>query len=941
MSFQDELNKLNQQNAYNAQLKAQQEAAARQASMQQAQQQQQQNGGLGGFLGSIAGGIGEHIGSFGNTLRTMIGGIGTGIQDLFGGNNENITYTKEQLEKAMKSGNQDVINQYKPVYDMLKDRDNIRGVWLEDGNGGIQFVESNEGKNTTKMKKDIYGLDENGRINYGKIGGQALTAASDVASFIPAGKALGAVKTIGAGAVGGFGDTYAKTGNQTDLAEALKNAGIGALASAATSGTNALLDKKKLVNNAISRDALSGAIGGGIGAGLGGGNILEGALQGAGQGAVTGIGESAIKGYGTKARNKIWEAQNNSNSVLGKVANTVGNSRALDVANTVGEKMLGRGVTDRYYSEYNPVPTQTEEVRVNDLERPTGWSGEEIDASKRNMLERAGKKLKNTAKSIKYQDVENSLSSKTAERVNANGSIEKLDKLGYKPGDYDRAAAVSEITNKFTDDLVAGANAKASNTNMVQDLEGMIDNQASAVSNTKNSEKYKNQIRKSIENARSNDPNSMDTYDVKKLLDESRRLGKLESEARKKSINATSGEVIDRDLAIMADAYGDARRYLRQQVDDNISWGDNYDKNVLRKRLENGGVEKKAINDVLNGENLSDIIRNTAKYEDARQMYKEMNTTKIRRNANAGEGSTKKQILDKSGVGKVVGTVLSPVGGVSSRAFNGLGNVLETIGQGANLSNSSSNIASAVGRAQGTTAAANQTLAARQEQQQPTTLESQLGTDSYNVMPDNTGYVGAPNAGGVSYNSAVGTGTGYNSGYSGTGNSMLDRLVTGMENALNAGDISAFSQLAEIYNTLSKVYGVDTSDSAKQTKLTESQQKANAAMDTLNQLEAMGNDTGNYWMSSVPIVGGLLTDITGGNEYTSVADSLALQLGFMLSGANVPNDEKERIKRNYIPLPTDSDAVKARKIMLAKQIINNFQNGYSSTPTDETNSYVY
>ena len=91
----------------------------------------------------------------------------------------------------------------------------------------------------------------------------------------------------------------------------------------------------------------------------------------------------------------------------------------------------------------------------------------------------------------------------------------------------------------------------------------------------------------------------------------------------------------------------------------------------------------------------------------------------------------------------------------------------------------------------------------------PTNLEQQLGNSAIA-----TGNMGYGNTG-----TAMGTSTGYGNSYSGTGNEMLDRLVGGMENALNAGDISAFSQLADIYNTLSKVYGVTSGSSTGSQKL--------------------------------------------------------------------------------------------------------------------------
>jgi hypothetical protein len=187
------------------------------------------------------------------------------------------------------------------------------------------------------------------------------------------------------------------------------------------------------------------------------------------------------------------------------------------------------------------------------------------------------------------------------------------------------------------------------------------------------------------------------------------------------------------------------------------------------------------------------------------------------------------------------------------------------------------------------------------------------------------------------YGTTMGTGTGYGNSYSGTGNNMLDRLVVGMENALNAGDVSAFSQLADIYNTLSKVYGVTTSGSSTGSqKLSATQQRANAAMNSLQRLSGMTPDLG-YNLSGIPIVGDIAT--LGGNAYEGEAKSLAQQIGYMVSGSNIKAEEAEAIGKAYVPQPFDSEYTRQLKLQRAAEIIQQYQNG---TADDTANiAYAY
>ena len=152
----------------------------------------------------------------------------------------------------------------------------------------------------------------------------------------------------------------------------------------------------------------------------------------------------------------------------------------------------------------------------------------------------------------------------------------------------------------------------------------------------------------------------------------------------------------------------------------------------------------------------------------------------------------------------------------------------------------------------------------------------------------------------------------------------LANIGNAMQLALNAGDITSYAKLAGIYSNILDVYKTQEAifnPQTKPTKLTDSQKKANAAMDLLNNLEGQEANIGSA-VADVPIIGGIMN--LGGNEYISSAKALESALGYLQSGANVGKLEKEDIRRAYIPQWGDSDAVKKRKLASARQLIQNF-----------------
>ena len=75
-------------------------------------------------------------------------------------------------------------------------------------------------------------------------------------------------------------------------------------------------------------------------------------------------------------------------------------------------------------------------------------------------------------------------------------------------------------------------------------------------------------------------------------------------------------------------------------------------------------------------------------------------------------------------------------------------------------------------------------------------------------------------------------------------------------------------------------------------------------------------------LANTPLSG--LVDITGGDTYNAQADSLASTIGYLLSGANIKDNEIAAVKRDYIPSTFDSPQVRQEKLTRAEQLLRNY-----------------
>ena len=159
--------------------------------------------------------------------------------------------------------------------------------------------------------------------------------------------------------------------------------------------------------------------------------------------------------------------------------------------------------------------------------------------------------------------------------------------------------------------------------------------------------------------------------------------------------------------------------------------------------------------------------------------------------------------------------------------------------------------------------------------------------------------------------------------------SSLDRISNAMELALNAGDINAYNQLAGLYEQAYKINQMQNPQAqAKDAKaLSATQSKALAGLQQLETLEQM-SPTVRTALANTPLSG--VVGLTGGDEYDSQAEALALTIGFLLSGANVKESEAKKIAKSYVPTPFDSEKVRQQKIERARALLTDYMSDTSA-----------
>lgn len=176
-------------------------------------------------------------------------------------------------------------------------------------------------------------------------------------------------------------------------------------------------------------------------------------------------------------------------------------------------------------------------------------------------------------------------------------------------------------------------------------------------------------------------------------------------------------------------------------------------------------------------------------------------------------------------------------------------------------------------------------------------------------------------------NRTSGVKTGY---FQPTGDYWTDILAAAMSSAIDDNDSTAFASLYGMYQDalsgLQEQAEKTASASASSTKLTDKQRQANAAARALEDFENTERNFA-YDVSDIPVIGNIAN--FSGNEYASKAEALALQIGYMLSGATINKEEAKKIGMAYVPQPRDNNAIRQSKINQLRGIISDYQQTYA------------
>lgn len=578
----------------------------------------------------------------------------------------------------------------------------------------------------------------------------------------------------------------------------------------------------------------------------------------------------------------------------------------------------------------------------------------------RNKAQSLGRQLQNAARTQKYGPVFDSLDEGTARRAVETQAPQRLADLGIQPQDYTEAAKVSSYVNRVVSDLADKSKVKVN----VPDLADQLS--ASSLTLPFGSDSNRKTYEQAIRNLTTADGDSPSQYTVSKLIETSRKLGQKAFDAKGNTDSAKE----------LRNAYSEAKHAMRDIASEALTQsgitGDATTE-MIAKGLKDLGANQATIDYICAPENgkapsAKELIRRTSLFEQARDMGNQIEAEKYRRSASTQPTNPMTRIWKASGLDQPIETILrntvapvaSGITNTAGKAIEGVGNIVAGVKGNAGGSttaatpevvtnpdyNPQTRLYNAIGRTEGLSNAEQARTAsyladaAQEAEVVPNTNVAGTGAtmDSMqSIMPTTN----ANTASTALYNTINGTQQTSMPTYSSTeeeravyffpptGDYWSDMLSQAMRSAKNAGDYDALGQLYEMYQTqVSKLekQAQSASTSTKSTKLTDTQRRANAAMNSLDRISTMTPDLG-YNLSGIPVIGDIAT--WGGNDYESEAKSLAQQIGYMLSGANIKEEEAYNIGKAYVPQPFDSEQTRKNKLQRAYDIIQQYQNGYA------------
>lgn len=869
-------------------------AAAKRLAEEQARAQAQQDQPTG--LGAVLAGIGNSINNVGKSLGSAFGGMLTnnavtvGLDALFGG---------KSFEQAS------------------KDAEKRQDDWT----------------------KSIYGTDSV-KDAYAKNLGSSLDAAATLSEFIP-GIGTGAKLGVSAlkGGVSGVGNTLAQQGENASVEDLLKSGTIGAISAGVGNKVGGALGQRalnkpatgligKAAQSGIGRGAItgaaSGAVGGGLGTALNGGDFgqtLAGALQGAGSGAAGGAATSAIYGL--------------AGAGLNKVKNKIEN----------GPKSIAAQMAQQ--------PETAKEVNAATKKRQTatGWDDQEIDASKRNALQKLGKTLQDTGETTENNDIYGRLNNNTARDVQKRGTIKVLkDKYGYTSSDYDKAANASEATNKWIRQEAQMSGASGFDTGLNDRVS--ISDDIDPLMTDKSAKSYRSKTQQLLQNAKV-EGGGVDEYSAAGLYDASEKAGKLANQYYEKSHNKMDGTVTNQDVAALAEAYNKFKIETRNAADNMLGGNiDDITRGNLVKMLKSAGAPQKTIDTLSKAKTLSELKTLTAPLETARKMNEQMTQAQLKRGATTD--SSKANVLNEairaSGAPQAAKAVAAPIGQAVGKAEQAVGKIVEKIGDAAagKVNTVPGKIVAGIANTPSTISQGLKTNAADFSWQKAPTnatigdiavaqIARQEGNKVNNAINANTQAEQAAQAlseAQTAYDTATNNYIAAQQAAAATpvqtnGTQQLDRIRSAMELALAAGDLTSYSKLADLYTTATKIYGTETKASNPLGNLTSTQveniNKLDTAGNAIDELESLFNKGGGgqgliggnaaNFMASL----GLNSDVA---TYNSLSKGLINQINAAIGKTDALNNEGEVARAmELIPKFTDDAQTARNKLEQLRQML--------------------
>ena len=874
--------------------------------------------GLSGLLANLT----RDFKSVGNTFNTTLRSFPGAFMDMVS------TNTNREATMADSKKDLDAIAQkygYKDKYDAFDKGDGPEEMWKEfqDSTSKTRkaienisnaYKDSEHRKAIENTSQSQYGADALRTLNLipkvvgvgaGPLGGAATGAVEGIADSLE--NANGNVLDIEADISGG--KIKSAKNADIDLADMAKRAAVGGIVGAASAGVaNKLGNAKsaigsKLLNNkvatsAVGRGALvggaAGALGGGINAGLEGGDILGSAIQGAGSGAITGGVTSGI----TSGTRKVGTALTNKLGITDNIA--------------AARQRLMMDKTPK------PVEQKTAKEIVDQVEQQGG----EKDIASRTAKDNVAEAFKRTGKYLQGMQASLNKSDKKAIGVKDTGKF--IDGVRRKTG-LDRVPEQAEFAKYITggensildtsqkNALAYGADGKpfyVDTSDIYNNIDDVIKNTKVTGSSLGGTSK-KTAFIKELQNdmmtfegdllSLANSWHDAAATYRKSQASGAKQKAKVYEAMAKKVEDASYAKIPQENVDAMFDA---SITKLRELSDTAV----------------NPKIKKAASQAAQTLEETPRTIQDFRHYKEDFVKVNKIND-KVLENENGGavrQARTFRGSLNAvkdAMIEKPAYWAANKVGVGLTKAGNAMGGTRETKTPrqvqtapqvSPDLVNMYSLLGMNIGRNEG--ASAGEGAIKNREYK---TLEDQLAQNMANAQSvanyqPQSGYgasVGAEPQSGIEW--------------------QLQNIAAAMGNAMAAGDLSAYSQLAGLYKTAYDIYKTQGGVNTTQTKLTEKQQKANAAEELLNELEGLTPDYG-YSVRDIPVLN--LVNARG-NTYSNAADGLATALGYMMSGATVTPQEYERIKQQYVPQPWDSEDQRKIKLERARNVIAEYQKG--------------